>query len=269
MSTDVEHADTPDVGNNAPAVRDEMTSKSPRAQAYNELYNLARLTTNTEMVPKPLRGRPDAAFAVMVYGAELGLEPMAAMRSIFLIEGQPTCSAQLMRGLIQAAGHLLAWRQVSSERVELYARRRDTGADGVVVWTLDDARRAKLLGKGNWTTYPRAMLAARATSEMARLLFSDVLHGIAYTPEEVGAVGPYSAIDVDYDPRVDHTTGEIVDDDVVDDDSPVDLLAADIVDAVDAHNAYLRQRAERDADDQAQALADKLDLMLEGDDAEG
>jgi hypothetical protein len=215
-----------------------MTSKSPRAQAYNELYNLARLTTHTEMVPKPLRGRPDAAFAVMVYGAELGLEPMAAMRSIFLIEGQPTCSAQLMRGLIQSAGHLLAWRQVSSERVELYARRRDTGADGTVVWTMDDARRAKLAGKGNWATYPRAMLAARATSEMARLLFSDVLHGIAYTPEEVGAVGPYAAIDVDYDPTVDRTTGEIHRDvDTVDDDTPPYLVAATILDAEDGMDA--------------------------------
>jgi len=189
--------------------REEMRSRSPRAQAYNELYNLARLTTNTEMVPKPLRGRPDAAFAVMVYGAELGLEPMAAMRSIFMIDGQPTCSAGLMRGLIQSAGHVLAFRHVADDRVELYARRRDTGADAVVEWTIEDAKRAKLFGKGNWATYPRAMLAARATAEMARLMFADVLHGIAYTPEEVGAVGPYAAIDVDYEARVDPDTGEI------------------------------------------------------------
>lgn len=241
----------PEVADGGVPAVPESAGKSPRAQAYNELYNLARLTTNTAMVPKPLRGRPDEAFAVMVYGAELGLEPMAAMRSIFLIEGQPTCSAQLMRALIQAAGHVLVWREVGVDRVELYGRRRDTGADTVVVWTMDDARRAKLLGKGNWATYPRAMLAARATSEMARLLFADVLHGIAYTPEEVGAVGPYSAIDVDWDPpaHVDRATGEILDDlepasddadevdDEVDEDTPAHVVAAAMFDAEDAADA--------------------------------
>jgi hypothetical protein len=224
-----------------PAIPD--TGKSARAQAYNELLQLAKLTTNTTMIPKPLRGRPDEAFAVMVYGAELGLEPFAALRSIYIVDGQPTCSAGLMRGLIQSAGHVLQWRHVAADRVVLYGRRRDTGADAQVEWTLEDARRAKLAGKGNWSTYPRAMLAARATSELARLLFADVLHGISYTPEEVGAVGPYSAIDVDYDPgrHVDYETGEITDD-----------TRPDVVD-----------RIEQDTDDESAAMFDRLDTLLE------
>lgn len=242
-------------------VDDQQHGKSPRAQAYNELYSLAKLTTNTAMVPKPLRGRADEAFAVMVYGAELGLEPMASMRSIFLIDGQPTCSAGLMRALIQAGGHLLAWRQVADDRVVLYGRRRDTGADTTVTWTLDDARRAKLLGKGNWATYPRAMLAARATSELARLLFADLLHGLAYTPEEVGAVGPYAAIDVDYTPTVDRVTGEILDDEV-DEDTPADVIESTLADADDAQDALWAEQAradERDADDRAIAADEDAD----------
>jgi hypothetical protein len=254
------------------AVPDKVSpGKSPRAQAYNELYSLARLTTNTAMVPRPLRGRPDEAFAVMVYGAELGLEPMAAMRSIFLIEGQPTCSAQLMRALIQAAGHMLAWREVGESRVVLYGRRRDTGADTTVTWTLDDARRAKLAGKGNWATYPRAMLAARATSEIARLLFADVLHGIAYTPEEVGAVGPYAAIDVDWQPPdddddsqlryVNRDTGE-----VFDDDTPAHVVQAAVLDAEDAMDAEWLAEARADPGDTVDGRVAQADLDLEGDD---
>jgi len=240
--------------------------KSLRAREYNDLYTLARLTTNTQMVPKPLRGRADEAFAVMVYGRELGLEPFAALRSIYIVDGQPTCSAQLMRALIQSAGHLLVWREVGADRVVLYGRRRDTGADTTVTWTLDDARRAKLLGKGNWSTYPRAMLAARATSEMARLLFADALHGIAYTPEEVGAVGPYGAVDVDYVPTVDYDTGEILDE--VTDDTPAHVIQAEILDAEDALDAewLAEARRERDVDDEAEGRRAQLD---EADDAEG
>ena len=250
-------------------IHDEMPAKSARAQSYNELYNLARLTTNTMMIPRPLRGRPDEAFSVMVYGAELGLEPFAALRSIYIVDGQPTCSAQLMRGLIQAAGHVLQWRTVTTDRVVLYGRRRDTGADALVIWTLEDAKRAKLLGKGNWATYPRAMLAARATSELARLLFADVLHGIAYTPEEVGAVGPYSAIDVDFEPPVTpgDDTGEILigedsfQQEEISDDTPPDEV--EMVDAADAMEAVRRYEArrERDTQDQAAARAEQQDLL--------
>jgi hypothetical protein len=246
MSNAAENGPSPDP---LPALPDLAEGKSPEQQHYNALWQLAKITANTSMVPRPLRGKPDEAFAAMVLGDELGIGPMAALRSIHVIEGQPTASAQLMRALIVARGHLLSWRKVGDDRVELYGRRRDTGADACVVWTLDDARRAKLTGKGNWATYPRAMLAARATSELARLLFPDVLHGLAYTPEEVGAVGPYAAIDVDPE------TGEIAG---YDDDAHV--TTAEILDAEDAQDAEWLRAAARDADDEQDGRAAQLDL---------
>jgi hypothetical protein len=180
-------------------------------ERYDLLWRVAQRIAKTAMVPKALRGDAHEVLAVMAYGDELGIGPMAALRSIHMIEGAPTCSAQLMRALILGHGHVLQWREVRDDRVTLYGRRRDTGSDATVTWSMDEARRAKLLGKGNWGTYPRAMLAARATSELARLLFADLLHGVVYTPEEVGAVGPYDAIDVEWQPPVvDVETGEIM-----------------------------------------------------------
>lgn len=195
----------------APAVPSDVPAE------WQALMRLSTRVADTAMVPKPLRGRPHEVLAVMLHGAELGLAPITALRSIHIIEGQPTASAQLMRALILREGHVLQWREVSSDKVVLYGKRRDTGSDALVTWTLDDAKRANLLGKGNWKTYPRAMLAARATSEVARLLFADVLHGLSYTPEEVGGVGPYDAIDVVHEPTrpgplgaewTDHLDGE-------------------------------------------------------------
>ena len=213
MSTDVEHTDT------TPAIpEDAQPGKSVQAARWNELYNLAKLISATEIVPKPLRGRPDAIFAVMASAEERGITPLTGLQNIDLIEGRPAPSAMLQRSMILKAGHLLVWRRADREAAVLYGRRRDTGSDFEAVFTIDDARAMKLLGKGNWATMPRAMLMARVTSLLGRMLFADVLLGMEYTPEELGAVGPYAAIDLDYDPdtdrhiRIDPDTGEIISD---------------------------------------------------------
>lgn len=241
-------------GSAAPAIPE----KSDMARHYNDLWTLARLTTNTEMVPKALRGRPDAALAVMVYGNELGLRPMTSLREVFIIDGTPSCSAKLMRALILRAGHRLSWRTLSRERAVLYGQRRDKQSDATVDWSLDDAKAAGIAGKDVWKRYPRSMLAARATSELARLIFPDVT--IGYTPEELGGAtahfGEYDSIDVEADDLpgyVDPDTGEIIDDD-----TPAHVIQADLFDAEDAQDAqWLEQARERAADDEATARAEE------------
>jgi hypothetical protein len=197
----------------------------------------------------------------MVYGAELGLSPMTALREVFIIEGTPSCSAKLMRALILRAGHQLEWRTLTRDRAVLVGRRRDRRGHATVEWTLDDARNAGVAGKDVWKKYPRSMLAARATSELARLIFPDVT--IGYTPEELGGsvahFGEYESIDVEPDdvpppPDVDPDTGEIIDDAVIVDPDQ----AAD-----EADRAWVAQA--RDDLDEADARAAQLDLDEEAD----
>lgn len=189
----------------APAVVDRTLEPTTReADHMNLLWKLARMTTHTEMVPKALRGRPEAALAVMVYGHELGLRPMTSLREVYIVEGTPSCSAKLMRSLILRAGHSLVFREVTSTRCVVHGKRSDGLAEAVVSWELDDAKTAGLLGKDVWKRYPRAMLAARATSELARLVFPDVT--IGYTPEELQRTdlsGEYDYLDVEEVPDVD------------------------------------------------------------------
>jgi hypothetical protein len=205
-------------------VEDRLPEKSAMARHYNDLWTLAKLTSNTEMVPKALRGRPDAALAVMVYGHELGLQPMTSLREVFIIDGTPSCSAKLMRALVLRAGHRLEWRELSAGTATLYGQRCDKRASAEVTWTIDDAKTAGIATKAVWKQYPRAMLAARATSELARLIFPDVT--IGYTPEELGGAtehfGEYDSIDVEADDLpayVDPDTGEILDAEEVDADT--------------------------------------------------
>lgn len=266
--TDIESAGAAGGGSAAPATIEPPSSgKSLRAQTWNELLTMAKAIHNTDMVPKALRGRVDAVFAVMAAADEMGILPLVGLRTIDFIDGRPAPSAILQRAMIQKAGHLLVWRHYDETRAVLYGRRRDNGSDVEATYTIDDARQQKLLGKSNWSTNPRAMLMARVTSLLGRMLFADVLLGMEYTPEELGAVGPYAAVDLDYDPdsdrhvMIDPDTGEILDDDEFDDCTPAHVVQAAMFDAENGYEAeLLRQaRVEQDADDMAQARADEVD----------
>jgi hypothetical protein len=230
-------------GDLSPIVAEQQqgVERTPEADHLNLLWKLARLTTDTEMVPRALRGRPDAALAVMVYGHELGLRPMTSLREVFIIEGTPSCSAKLMRALIYRGGHELHFVEQSSQRCIVEGRRADGQGSARVTWEWEDAQRAGLVTKDVWKKYPRQMLVARATSELARLIFADVT--IGYTPEELARhdlSGEYDFVDVDER-----------DDDADIDELPAHQVAADMLDAEDAQDAQWLAEA-READDDAE-----------------
>ena len=158
--------------------------------SWDQAWNLANKIARTEFVPTALRGKPESVMACVLAGQELALGPMQALQSIHVIEGKVALSAELMRALIARAGHRLDIVETGDTRVVIKGQRRDTGATAEVAWSLDDARQANLTGKQVWKAYPRAMLLARATSELARSLFPDVIAGMGYTPEEIESIAP-------------------------------------------------------------------------------
>ena len=148
---------------------------------------LAGQIARTEFVPGALRNKADAITACVLYGHELGIPPMQALAKIHVIDGRPAMAAELMRATVLRAGHRIWVEEATSTRVTVCAHRTDWPDDQVakVTWTMDDAKRAGLDSKQNWRKYPRAMLTARASSEMCRLNFPDVLGGISYSLEEL------------------------------------------------------------------------------------
>lgn len=148
---------------------------------------LAEAVARTEFVPSGLRGKPDAITACVLFGHEVGIPPMQALAKIHVIDGRPSMSAELMRAMVQRAGHDVWFEDTTTTRATLCGRRANWPDDRVskVTWTMDDAKKAGLDGRQNWRKYPRAMLKARATGELCRDLFADVLGGISYTVEEL------------------------------------------------------------------------------------
>ena len=192
MTTETVGASASEAGNNADAPR-TTTSLEPAANAADvpdSWVALMRLTAriyDTTFVPRTLRGNPNEVLAAMLTGQELGLGPMQSLRMINVIEGRPSISAELMRALVNRAGHRLSVVEARQDKVTLFGQRRDTGSSATVTWTLKDAERARLTGNPAWAKYPRSMLLARATSELCRQIFADIVTGL-YTPEEAAAI---------------------------------------------------------------------------------
>lgn len=162
--------------------------------------------SKTEFVPSSLRGKPEAILAAILTGRELGMGPMEALRTIDMIDGKPSPSAEWMVGKVFEAGHVIVVVEQTDESCTVEGIRFSEGVEVArmkVTFTKSMAARAGLLNKSNWKNYPEAMLYWRAASQLCRQFFPDVLKGLKYLPEELGAEDWVP-------PAVDTSTGEVV-----------------------------------------------------------
>ncbi|MGW2010945.1 hypothetical protein [Streptomyces nigrescens] len=155
------------------------------AQEADLAYQMAQKLANTSFVPATLRGKPGDITAAILAGSELGLKPMATLKSIDVIQGTPALRAHAMRAVVQKQGHQIELVESTPERCVLRGRRKDADNWQTVEWTTARASQLGLLGKAEWKKQPQTMLVARATGELCRLIASDALHGMPYVSEEL------------------------------------------------------------------------------------
>ena len=138
-------------------------------------------------------GSPQAVLSTVLLGRELGLPAMASLRSVHIIEGQHTLSAELMVALVLKSGMAEYFRLVeTTDKVCTYETKRKGNEKPLSLsYTIEQAEQAGLLapprpGKkpSPWHKMPKQMLRARCKSELARLEYPDLLAGL-YTPEEL------------------------------------------------------------------------------------
>lgn len=157
----------------------------------------------------PAAPSPGKILLVMETGAMLGLNPMAALQGIDVIEGKATISPQLMSGLVRQAGHKIEIQSAGSIgqgdfMVKVTLTRSDDDTVYESIWDPHRAARAGLCaytkqsdgswkvsatsqsGKAKpWQQYPETMCKWRALGDVCREGADDVLKGIAYTREEI------------------------------------------------------------------------------------
>jgi hypothetical protein len=213
----------------------------PSAAEWQQTMELVKAVAATEFVPVAMRGKPGAVLASVLTGRELGIGPMQAIKHVGIIEGKPGLSAELMAGLVRRAGHKLRIITRALDEAEVEGVRADDPRHPLRVrWTLKDAERAGLCRIGDnghpiarsksgqampWEKYPDALLLARAISALCRAMFSDVLAGFSYTPEEVASTD--EATEATWgEVEVDMTTGEVADSDRLDGEDAIPVQPA-------------------------------------------
>jgi 5'-3' exonuclease len=147
-------------------------------------------------------GTPEAVLSTVLMGRELGLQATASLRAFHLIEGKHALAADAMRGLVLRSGVAKYFRCVgrTAERVTFETWRNGEPEPFRLSYTRDEGRaafgfydgmpeaarkdRETSWSKSAWAKHPADMLAARASSKLARLVYSDILFGL-YSPEEL------------------------------------------------------------------------------------
>lgn len=151
---------------------------------------IALATAKTPTIPDRYIGKPRDMVSAIWVGRELGLQPMEAINSLYLVNGQVSMSGKVMSALIHRAGHMIKVKLSTTEaEVEChrwFPQTQTMEHVGTVTFTEEDAKRAHLSKKDTYRMYPQVMLAWRAITLAARVYYADVISGVSYVPEEVG-----------------------------------------------------------------------------------
>lgn len=186
------------------------------AEVYNTAWKLAGQLVQTSMVPKRFYKKQGDATAAILYGSELGLNPIQSLQRVVPIHGMPSLEARTMVGLLKSRGYKVRTVEQSDTSVTVEGEAPD-GETSRSTWTIARAIQAgyvptpvvdnprpdekddwvtttktwdgkttvSIVGNMKYITDPQTMLKAKAQAEVCRELAPDVLMGISYTREEL------------------------------------------------------------------------------------
>lgn len=140
---------------------------------FKECREAAEILARTSFVPKDMMGKPAEIATAMLKGWELGLDPLDALASIYVVHGRVGFYAEFMRRRMIQAGHVFRVVESNDSRCIVEGTRVDNGETHRAVFTAEQAKRAKI----DIQAYPAEKLVARATSRLVKQAFPDVLSG--------------------------------------------------------------------------------------------
>lgn len=192
-------------------------------EAMEQAFQLAEGMCRSEIIPARFRGKPRDATAAILFGAEVGLSPIASLRSVIVIHGQPGFEARTMKAICKSNGYRFRTIEKTATRAEIWAWEPDSpvvrgtdpddkqhyghriNPDETAVWTIEDAVQAgfvpqrddkakgawalnangKLKGNMKYLETPKVMLDAKVTAEACRSIAPHLLLGLPYAAEEL------------------------------------------------------------------------------------
>lgn len=153
-------------------------------QNFEQALTFSKYLSNSDMVPKDFKGKPENCLIAMQWGYELGMQPLQAIQNIAVINGRPAMWGDAVIALVRSSP-LCEYVQESDDGSTATCRVKRKGEpEQVRTFSADDARAAGLSGKqGPWTQYPKRMRQLRARAFALRDVFPDVLRGMPVAEE--------------------------------------------------------------------------------------
>lgn len=164
----------------------EIAERQPYDRETNQLMVLAQQAFASGLF-KALKS-PAEAFIRMAVAKEMGLGPTTGLRAIYLVNGVPAFSAGFMAARVKSSrryNYKVAEKTALKCRLEWFEMGEPIGHSE---FTMEMGKRAGLISKDVWKSFPESMLFARALTDGVRTFCPDVMMGHnAYTTEELGA----------------------------------------------------------------------------------
>lgn len=152
---------------------------------FTDILNMSEVFYQSGMAPKSLDSASKIAVAIQ-YGLEVGLPPMQALQNIAVVGQRPCLWGDALPALIYKHNHSLD-ESIEGEGDDMIATciltRGDTGQKITKTFSMKQAKKAGLAGKGVWRSYPERMLQMRARGFAVRDGAPDAMVGLAVAEE--------------------------------------------------------------------------------------
>lgn len=165
--------------------KETLPMKRPAVEIMPDVQSLRLLATdlaNSRLFPN-VQSIP-GAIAIIEYGRELGVPPVAALQSMSVIKGKLTMESKMMLALANKnAG--VTWKILeTTSKVCRILFKREGFSDHEAEFTMKEAEEAGLASKDNYKNYPKDMLMWRCSSRGIKAIAPDAILGL-YSREEM------------------------------------------------------------------------------------
>lgn len=223
-----------------------MAMLQSHAEMMDMAYSLAEKMCNTKLVPTRFFKKPEDATAAILYGLELGLNPIQSLQRVIPIHGMPTLEALTMVALIEPHGYTVKVVEETETVCEVHGWKpgKDPDVDkpdATSRWTIERAIKAgyvpkpaspeslcrpevdddwvtvtkvwdgkskkSVVGNMKYITDPQSMLVAKGRTKVCKELAPHILLGIAASTEDMRSEQRFDD-DEPRSTRVESTRGE-------------------------------------------------------------
>lgn len=160
-------------------------------QNLDQMWWLSNRIMQSGMAPSDCKSAADLVVRAQ-FGMSVGLSYMQSIQAVANVNGRPCLWGPQVLGLIMSSGKCKTWEETvtgtdpmkDDYTVTITTERKDVGGIRTYEFSTAEARRAGLLGKNLYKTYPKDMLRHRAVARAAKSVYGDVLSGLSVVEEE-------------------------------------------------------------------------------------